>query len=191
MIPKNKFTPELMQTFNEIVKKDVGFDLIFTQKPMNESYNEIIDELENENQLKLEEFEKLLTEFNDKNDSYLYQITNNQKDIQDYVKELDIINSSDNIDKSKTKKIKEFEKSIANKNKEIEKIKKLQSSLKSDYEKDMKKIEKRNTTKIVTLEKQIYADVKQAEKKKASNKKKAEEEKYEIFKLKYRDVLWD
>ena len=35
----------------------------------------------------------------------------------------------------------------------------------------MKKIEKRNTTKIVTLEKQIYADVKQAEKKKASNKK--------------------
>ena len=46
VFPKNKFTPELMQTFNEIVKKDVGFDLIFTQKPMNESYNQIIDELE-------------------------------------------------------------------------------------------------------------------------------------------------
>ena len=50
------------------------------------------------------------SEFNDKNYSYLSQFANNQKDIQDSAKELDTINSGDNIDKTNSIKIKKLKK---------------------------------------------------------------------------------
>ena len=40
MIPKDKYKPELLNDFNELIKNKLGFDLNFTQKEMNQGYTE-------------------------------------------------------------------------------------------------------------------------------------------------------
>ena len=40
MIPKDKYKPELLNNFNELIKNKLGFDLNFTQKEMNQGYTE-------------------------------------------------------------------------------------------------------------------------------------------------------
>lgn len=39
MIPKDKYTPELLQIFSDIIKKNLGYELTFINKEMNQGYD--------------------------------------------------------------------------------------------------------------------------------------------------------
>lgn len=71
MIKKQNYYPELLDEFTVAVKEDLDFDLVFTQKEMNQGYLEQIkEELQNQEAVKYEE----IAEENKKNESEYLEI---------------------------------------------------------------------------------------------------------------------